>query len=82
MCVTLPSATGKMNPIEPGVWPGIATGVTLTPPSVTGLPSSSTRSRVGGLSVFEPTCAGGFAGRIKSQSAPDKPDACPVAFFL
>ena len=46
------SLTGKMNAVEPGVCPGIATTVTVTSPSFTGWPSLRTISSSGGPAGF------------------------------
>ena len=77
MWVCRPSFTGKMNASEPGVWPGIAIGVTVTSPSVTGCPSARTRSRFGLLWLL----FAWFGGRIRrmdhAQSAAVVPTFVP-----
>ena len=71
------SFTGKMNASEPGVCPGMAMGVMVVPPSVTGCPSASTRSRFGPRGALAGWFAGGLGGLIRSQSAAAEPTFAP-----
>src|SRR6185295_18531498 len=62
------SLTAKIYASEPGVCPGIATGVTVESPFLNGFPSARTTS-LRGRAAFGFAFAGGFAGYIRSQSA-------------